>query len=104
MAPDAPNVEDILTDDMTDEERRNLIRFGPVTTGQREQTVAINLLRKYRPIINLNNYKQMAANLDIEAEEHAKLMRKQRITTEIYDNHIMGKKKEIRSNSRELKN
>lgn len=56
-APDAQNHETFLTDELSPEERRNLIRFGPGTSVQRERKVAINLLRKYKPIIKLNKYK-----------------------------------------------
>lgn len=89
-----------LPEEMSPEERRNLIRFGPGAGVQRERKVAINLLRKYKPIINLNKYKQVAANLDIEAQGHEKSMRKRRIATETFDNPMLKEKMRVRSVSR----
>ena len=98
-APVNPN-HTYLPEDMSPEERRNLIRFGPGTDVQRERKVAINLLRKYKPIINLNKYKQVAANLDIEAQGHDRSMRKRRMATETFDNPMLKEKMRVRSVSR----
>ena len=48
------------------EEKIKMIRFGPNAIDQKVPLVAVNLLKKYKPLINLTHYQQVAKNLDAE--------------------------------------
>ena len=63
---------------LTKEERINLIRYGPNADKKEEKKIAINLLRKYKPIINLNRYRRVAEELEDEEKEHAEAMKIER--------------------------
>ena len=63
---------------LTKEERINLIRYGPDAGPKEETKVAINLLRKYKPMINLNRYRKVAK--DLEEEVHRYRQFKQQTT------------------------
>lgn len=58
----------IFTENMTKEERINLIRFGPQVIAKDEK-IAVNLLKKYKPSVNLNLFKIEAKRLDLTAEK-----------------------------------
>ena len=49
---------------MSKEDRINLIRFGPDTTNNKPKQVAVDLLAKYKPKLNLNKYKIIAKDFD----------------------------------------
>jgi hypothetical protein len=56
---------------MTKEERINLIRFGP-DKNKKPKKIAVDLLQKYKPMINLNKYKVIANDLEKEAKSNSK--------------------------------
>ena len=56
---------------MTKEERINLIRFGP-DKNKKPRKIAVDLLQKYKPMINLNKYKVIANDLEKEAKSNSK--------------------------------
>ena len=59
---------------MTKEQKINLIRYGPDAITSSTKKIAINLLAKYKPMINLGEYKIMAKKLDNEARVTEKLI------------------------------
>lgn len=48
------------------------MRFGNDALPTEKRKKAINLLRKYKPIINLGHYKNVADQLDKEASQHSR--------------------------------
>ena len=59
---------------MTKEQKINLIRYGPDAVASKTKKIPINLLAKYKPMINLSEYKIMAKKLDTEARVTEKLI------------------------------
>jgi hypothetical protein len=59
---------------LTKEQKINLIRYGPDAITNKTKKIAINLLAKYKPMINLQEYKIMAKKLDTEARVTEKLI------------------------------
>lgn len=57
---------------MSKEDRINLIRFGPDKSGNKPKKIAVDLLQKYKPILNLNKYKMIAEDLEKEAIKNSK--------------------------------
>ena len=51
-----------------------MIRFGPDAVLNKPKKIPINLLAKYKPIINLAEYKILAKKLDTEARVNEKLI------------------------------
>ena len=57
---------------MTKEERIKLIRFGPDSDMNKPKKVAVDLLQKYKPKLNLNQYKIIAHELDKDYDHNRK--------------------------------
>jgi hypothetical protein len=51
---------------MTKEEKINFIRFGPADSMKFPKKVAVNLLEKYKPMINLDDFKEKFNEFDKE--------------------------------------
>ena len=68
--------EQQLTEQMTLEERQNIIRFGTkVAKGEpaeKEVQVEVNLLEKYVPLINIKEIKYIANDLVLDFKEAEK--------------------------------
>jgi uncharacterized Fe-S radical SAM superfamily protein PflX len=47
-----------------------LIRYGPDKSQLAPKKIAINLLAKYKPMIDINTYKKIASDLEKEAFEN----------------------------------
>jgi hypothetical protein len=68
------NDKKIDTKDLTKEEKINLIRYGPDAILNKPKRIAINLLAKYKPMINLAEYRVLADKLDRKARAAQKLI------------------------------
>jgi hypothetical protein len=68
------NEQKIDHDHLTKEEKINLIRYGPDAILNRPKRIAINLLAKYKPMINLTEYRILADKLDRKARMAEKLI------------------------------
>lgn len=64
----------LCTAELTKEQRVNLIRYGPDSILNKPKRIPINLLAKYKPMINLNEYRILAKKLDTEARVNEKLI------------------------------
>lgn len=51
-----------------------MIRYGPDAILKKPKRIPINLLARYKPMINLNEYKILAKKLDTEARVNEKLI------------------------------
>ena len=51
-----------------------MIRYGPDSILNKPKKIAINLLAKYKPMINLTDYRKIADGLDQEAKISQKLI------------------------------
>ena len=60
--------------ELTKEQRISLIRYGPDAILNKPKKIAINLLAKYKPMINMNEYRILAKQLDKEARVNEKLI------------------------------
>jgi hypothetical protein len=82
---------------LTKEQRINLIRYGPDSIMNKPKRIPINLLAKYRPMINLNEYKTLIQNLDAEAKLAEKLINFER-GNEFDENLTADEQAQIRNN------
>ena len=55
---------------MSKQQKIDLIRYGPDQSLLAPKKVAVNLLAKYKPMINLNSYKKIVTELDQEAAKN----------------------------------
>ena len=81
---------------MTKEERQKLIRFGAAAFGETDQEVQVevDLLKKYRPMIDLNEVKTVAKDLveDYNYVEREIKLKKQRADMEEEESGRMQKR------------
>ena len=57
-----------LEEMLSKEEKINLIRYGPKAINLEKKKVEVNLLKKYKPLFSVNDYKKVIENLDINME------------------------------------
>lgn len=96
MIYEETEAEKVGQKELTKEQRINLIRYGPDAIQNKTKKIAINLLAKYKPMINLNEYRMLANTLNNEARVAEKLINFEK-DNEVDENLTPDEQAQIRS-------